>query len=364
MKKITLTVIMVLTLSNIALSRELPLSYIPKDHHLLVHINTKKILSPINPEGFERVLLRLASSVLSSREYNEFEKVFKQFLPALKNAGFDIYNDLSSIVFSGNTEGGNKSFLMQVKGNFTDEAFTFFCSNILKLKRISKGKYRQADLRIQLIGNHTILAAGSDKELAKALKAKETGSNILTNPKFAAIYAKSVKNKAINFIAALSMDQPARMRNSQYRRRGGAFGSLMMFLTQIDGANISIDGPTFLSMHARVFCKTPNTAAMLGNLIQQQFQLMPQTIAGELARVNRTIAYLQKKANTSPRYKKRLFLQRHAKAAILISQYGAKKYRVITMGKNLYFDFYWPRNIIEDAMRKAGLDYTLQDILR
>jgi predicted metal-dependent hydrolase len=372
MKKTALGLAIILTLSVSALAQEIPLSYVPADHQGIIHINSNKILSALNQESFEKRFLELAASTLASYDarYTAIKKVFTEILPKLKEAGFDFYRDLKSIVISGNILQG-KNMLIRLEGNFSDEAVDYLFTKLFKMEKVSDKKYSRGNAVAYKASPTTLLVAPNESIISASLKAKKTGNNILRNPKFASVYAKSVKNKAINIIATVGYQMPhrPRMRNSQgmmRQRRGGAnsMGMIMMFLQNINGINISVDIPSMLSVHVRVFCKEPNTAAMIGNLLQQQIQLLPANLNNEIIKLDKKLASLQAKIETNPGYKNRIHFLKHKKAVLLILTRGIKSFRVVTMGNNIYFDYYWPRNVIDEAMMKAELGYTLRDLLR
>ncbi len=375
MKK-ALVIILSVFISISMFANNARLHHVPADHIGIFHVNYKKISRSVNTQEFERIVLKNFKILLDKYRYAQVLKVFKEILPGLKEAGFDIYNDIYDFVFSASIR-GNTDMVVGVRGNFEKSIFSKFMNETAVAKsRIIQGR----KIFIKGTGKETsyfhrysknlIIICPSLSAMFKSLKALRTGRNILSNRKFASLYRRSIKNKALNII--LTLDKLAQVFSSSMRagagRRRGSNPMAALFaglVSNIDAVSINIDGPSRVSLNLKVYCKNPNVAAQIGMMAQQQLPNLPATLNQVIFKSNRKIAYLQRAIRKGKKYLQgRLLLEKHKKFFLLLFSYAGRRIRVRTINTQVVINFYWPRSIINSSIRRAGLDYNLNRLLR
>lgn len=361
MKKIIILIFA--TFISINAFSQTPVDYIPYNSDGLLHVNVSKIFGTINTDYLEEIILNQVK-ILPSQIYDGAKKLFKEVLPQLKEAGFDLYKDLNHVLVTGRTKGSN-TLLIVLKGNFTKEVFNKIFIEIARAKRISMFRqyeiYKLGDTYIKFTNDNTLLLGARPHEIVRAVQTKKSGRDISNNPNYKYVYSRSPKNKALNIFYVVNRIP----QNEQRRNQGGQMGMLLMFLQNLKGISLTIDLPRNISINANIFCKDPNTAASIGMLIQQQLPNLPATVRAELVKTNREIAIQTRKVKQNVLGAgEKLLMLKYKKFFLLLASYASNKIRVITRGLQVFFNFTWPKSYMQRALTASRLNINLNRLLR
>jgi len=362
--------LLVLTLN--AFTQEIPLGHAPAEHSAVLHINVKRVMNVLNVTEAERLLLIHLHQMLEQGDYQAIKKVFTETIPQLRESGFDIYNNIHDLVVSGDIK-SQESVIIGLYGQFNRETFARLATDILNMQKYEQSTdievyYRPLDkIFIHYYSETTVLMAPSLENIRKAIQALKSGNNILGNIDFKTIYNRSDKNKAINIIAAIKMQQSP-MQNQQDQGGGigaGAGAMLLMFMQNLKGINITIDFPQTHRIYIKVFCKDPNTAASIGALVMQQLPMLVPTLTQELGKTNRKIALLSRGNQQDAERMRRLWSERYKKYILLLAVYaGNNNIRINNLGNDLTLQCTWPRNVVQNAIISSGIPFNLNLILK